>query len=464
MNEAELLRASAVDQARLIREGALRSEDLVRLYLDRIARHDAELHAFVQVIGARALFSARRKDLERRLRGGRDLPPFHGVPIGIKDLNHARGTFTRFGSRMFKYLWSPVDDASTAQIRQGGFVILGKLSASEFGALPVTEPDIHPPTRNPWDLGFTSGGSSGGSGAAVAAGLLPIAQGSDGAGSIRIPSAFCHLYGIKPSRGRVVDAYDSAELPSLAIVGPMARSVDDAAALLDVMAGVSSGRPSRAPRPERPFAELARRRPSLLRVRYTVESPLLEAHPDIAAATRDVARRLADMGHQVEEGGPPQGTVEEFLPMWQFSLARVPMAHDTLMQPVSSWLVRAGKTLRLEDVRRRHLELEERVNAWFGDVDLWVTPTVADVPARIGAWRGLDPEATFRRAARFGAFTAIFNVTGQPAASLPVGLTREGLPMGVQIAGRPLADGVVLAVSRQLEAEMRWEERRSRFT
>src|SRR5262249_26858834 len=151
--------------------------------------------AFVQVLDRAALREARERDRSRSRRG-----PFHGVPIGIKDLNLVRFAFTRMGSRAHRFLWSPIDDVTVARLRRAGFVILGKLATSEFGAMPITEPDIHPPTRNPWNLEHTPGGSSGGSGAAVAADLLPIAEGTDGAGSIRLPSAYCHLYGLKPSR------------------------------------------------------------------------------------------------------------------------------------------------------------------------------------------------------------------------------------------------------------------------
>lgn len=456
----DLLHTSALEQARLIRSRHISSEELVRLYLTRISRLNPTLNAFVQVLADRALATARKKDAETR-RSPSTLPPFHGVPIGIKDLNFARGTFTRFGSRALRFLWSPVDDKATAQIRRGGFVITGKLATSELGALPVTEPDIHPPTRNPWNLDVTAGGSSGGSGAAVAAGLLPIAQGSDGAGSIRIPSSFCHLYGIKPSRGRVVDPYGREEDLGLSTVGPMARTVEDAAALLDVMCGISVGEPYKAPPPEAPFLSLARRSPTPLRIKVTVESPLVKAHPDVAEATHRVARTLESLGHHVDEGAPPEGSLDEFLPLWQHIVAGVPVPRWSLTQPVTQWLAAAGKLLVAADVRARHLELDRRVAAWFGDVDLWITPTVAEPPVRVGAWKGLDPEQAFRRAARLGAFTALFNITGQPAATVPAGLTKEGLPIGVQIAGRALADATVLAVSRQIEEALPWAERRA---
>jgi len=467
----DVLARSALEQAALIADGSISAEQLVRAYLDRIEQLDPSVSAFTHVMRRSARADARRKDARRTRHGGgrrgsgrgRDpapLPPFYGVPIAIKDLNFARGSFTRLGSRAYRYFYSPFDDKVVAQLRRGGFVVLGKVATSELGALPVTEPDIHPPTRNPWRLDITAGGSSGGSAAAVAAGMAPIALASDGAGSIRIPSSFCHLYGIKPSRGRVPDPYGRPDQHMLSTCGPIARTVDDAAAMLDVMAGVSIGQPHWAPRPEMPFAELARRDPGRLRVRFTTASPLVAAHPDVAAAVRRVAGVLAELGHTVEEGEPPLGEVEEFLPIWQRMIAQAPVLRPGSLQPVTSWLRAAGKKLRPDEVHARQLELDRRIADWFGDVDLWVTPSVAVAPPAIGAWRGLAPDHTFAQAAELGAFTALFNVSGQPAASVPAGLSGAGWPIGVQLAGRPLADGTVLAVSRQLEEAIPWAARR----
>jgi len=457
------LLASALEQARLIRERALGAEELTHLYLARIARHNEALQAFVEIIGRRALADARRKDEAVMRKDARELPPFHGVPLGIKDLNFVRGTFTRFGSRAFKYFWSPFDDKTTAQLRRGGFLILGKLATSEIGAMPVTEPAIHPPTRNPWNLDHSAGGSSGGSGAAVAAGLLPIAQGSDGAGSIRIPSAFCHLFGLKPSRGRIADPYGRPDEHALATTGPMARSVDDAAAMLDVMSGLDTGSPHWAARPPRSFAKLARETPPRLRIKVLTRSPLVKTHPEIAEATLRVGRLLAELGHSVDEGAEPVGDLEEFLPIWQKMIASVPVPRWSLAQPITRWLAEAGKPLRAEEVEARRAELSRRILTWFGDADLWVTPTVALPPPRIGAFTSPDPAADFRKAAEIGAFTALFNITGQPAASVPVGLTSEGLPIGVQLAGKPLSEGTVLSVARQIETAMPWSERRAQI-
>ena len=194
MTRSDIIKWSALEQADAIRAGRISSTELVGLYLERIERHNHQLNAFVSVQAQRALWAAQRADKARTQKGWNGGPLFHGVPTGVKDLVPMAFTPTKLGSRAYKYFVSPFDAPVVKRMRTGGLIPLGKLATSEFGVLPVTEPDVHPPTRNPWDLSRTPGGSSGGSGAAVAAGLVPIAQGSDGGGSVRIPAAFCHLF------------------------------------------------------------------------------------------------------------------------------------------------------------------------------------------------------------------------------------------------------------------------------
>jgi amidase len=451
----------ALELARRLRTRDVSSEDLVLACLERIDAYDGRLNAFVDVLRDRALAEARAADRRLRRRGD-DTPPFLGVPLAVKDLNLARGSFTRFGSRAFERFFSPVDDAVVAQLRLGGFVILGKTATSELGTLPVTEPAIHPPTRNPWDLDVTPGGSSGGAGAAVAAGMAPIAQGSDAAGSIRIPASFCGLFGIKPSQGRVANPYGLDDHKTIWTSGPIARTVDDAAAMLDVMAGVGLGKPGWAPLPPRPFAELARERPPRLRLRVALRMAHAETDPDVAAAVESVARVLEKLGHRIESRPMelPAGAIEDFLPVWQSSAAQAPVYDWSLAQPVTRWMADKGRTLDLAAVERGIERLRGVVLQQFGDADAWITPTVAVPPPRIGAWRDLAPEQVFAEATKVGVFTAPFNVSWQPAASVPVGRSRRGHPIGVQIAGRPLADGLVLAIARAIEAEMPWADER----
>jgi amidase len=456
-----IARATALELASWVRERRVSAEDLAWHALDAIDRANPLVSAFVDVLRDTALREARAIDKKLRARTAararrEPLPPFYGVPLGVKDLNATRGSFTRFGSRAFERLFTPFDDATTARLRAAGFVLVGKTTTSELGALPVTEPDVHPPTRNPWDLGVTAGGSSGGAAAALASSMIPIAQGSDAGGSIRIPAAFCGVFGLKPSRGRVENSYGLEDGSILYTCGPLTHTVDDAAALLDVMAGLTVGKPHWAPAPPSTFLELARRGTRRLKVRYLTTHALAPVHPEIAAAVERVAALARELGHDVREGESIQGSIEDFVPVWQRLVADAPVHDWALTQPVTRWLGEAGRRVKREDVERQLAKTSREMLAWFGDADLWLTPTVAQPPPRVGAWRGLGPRETFFEAAKLGVFTAPFNVSGQPAASVPAGRTRDGHPIGVQVAGRPLGDAAVLAFCRELEGAMPW--------
>jgi len=450
--------ASALALGEHVRRFDLSPVEIARAYIDRIERYGAELGAFVHFEPELVLREARR--CERRM-GEPDAPPFLGVPIAIKDLNLAAGYFARMGSRAFERFFAVVDDLTVRRLRRAGFVVLGKTAVSELASLPHAEPAIHPPARNPWDRARSPGGSSGGAGVALAARLAPIAQGSDGGGSIRIPSAFCHVYGIKPSRGRVPNSYGTPDRTLLYTPGPMAHTVDDAAALLDVMAGVTVGRPHWAPPPETSFLELARRMPPRLRVRVATKTPLAETHPDIEAAVLRVADALAAMGHDVEATNRvvwPEARPEDFLVLWKRLVATVGVHDWTLTEPINQWLSSEGKRLTAQDEDAARASLTRAVEEACAGADLLVTPTVASIAPRIDTFRDLEARAAIDRATLIAAFTAGFNVTGQPAASVPAGLTREGLPIGVQIVGPPLADGLVLAISRALEEAIPWAD------
>lgn len=459
----DILDLTALEQARLVRTGAVSSAELVEATLDRIHRRDAALTAFVSVFD-RAVETAKAKDRLRHRLGPDRLPLFHGVPMGIKDLNVVRWTRTRFGSRAVPSLPLPLDDNTVAPLRKAGFVFVGKTTTSEFGAMPFTEPDIHPPTRNPWAPDRTAGGSSGGAGAAVAAGMLPAAQGSDGAGSIRIPAAFCHLYGLKPARGRVANQFGLPDRRLLYTSGPITRSVDDAAALLDVMAGLVDGRPHWAPPPPRPFRERPAGPPPRLRLGAFGATPVGPTDPEIAAAFAGRLRLLESLGHDVVEVSQPECTVEEFLPLWQWQVGSTPLCRWRDTQPVTRWLGEAGRRLRGADVARLFDALNARFAGMLGDADLWVTPTVAVPPPPVHATRGLEALQVLAAAAEVAAFTALVNLIGLPAASVPMGFTAAGLPMGLQLIGGHHAEADVLALSWQLEEATPWRHLRPRPT
>jgi amidase len=352
----------------------------------------------------------------------------------------------RMGSRAFSRFWMAFDDAVVARLRRSGLVIVGKTATSELGVLPVTEPDTHPPTRNPWDRRVTPGGSSGGAGAALAAGLVPLAQGSDGGGSIRIPASFCGVVGFKPSRGLVENPFGIEDPDIVWTCGPMARSVDDVIALLDAMIAPANG--------EGGFFEQSQTPPPPLSIRYATDVEIVKTSDDARAAVERAAKLLADAGHHVEPALTNAAlSVDDFLPLWQDAVVQAPVYDWTLTQPVTRWLAAEGKKLRRADVATLRASIARRVLAHFGTADVWLTPTVAAPPIPIGAWLGLEPREQFFRAAQLAAFTAPFNVSGQPAISIPARVDGNGHPVGIQIVGRRGNDRTVLALARVLEKE-----------
>lgn len=428
----EPLRLDALAQSALLRRGELSVEELTRSYLARIEALDDTVSAFVQRLPERALRRARALDGERVRDPRAPRGPLWGLPTGLKDLHLARGTFTRLGSRAFRYLWSPFDDVTAASLREAGMVLLGKLATSELAILPFVDTELHPPTRNPWDLGAYSGGSSGGSSAALAAGMMPLAPASDGAGSIRIPAAFCGLVGHKPTRGLVPNPYAPLEKLDISVIGPHARSIPDAAALLDVLRAP-------APRGHRSWLEGVRAGPTKpLRVRFTTDNPLALTEPAEAAAVHRAARALEALGHQVEERRAIEGTLEEFLPIFYYLVANMFVPRPSLTQPTTQWLRAQGQRVRFEDARAAREGFARRIEEVFRDTDLWLTPTVVRPPPRVGSYRDAGPEQRFREAAAYGAFTAVFNASGHPATSVPVWPEAgpSGPPPSVQLVAR----------------------------
>lgn len=433
-----LLDLSALEQAARIADGTLSSAELVDRYLTRIARHDPALSAFTAVLERSARREAERADLLRAQ--GRAMGTFHGVPTAIKDHHHVRFTRTRIGSRAFDWLWSPVDNGFVRSMRSAGFVIVGKTTMSELGILPIVETPIQQPTRNPWNSSRTAGGSSGGAGAAIAAGMLPIAPGSDGAGSVRIPASLNGLVGLKPSRGLVRDGSEKIDVYGLATNGPLARSVDDAAALLDAMAV-----------PGRSHLAASRATLGPLRIGVTLEAPVGEVDSRIAARVEAAAERLRDAGHQVETRPAPRASLDDFLPIYQRFISRIPMPAAGRLGAFARWFWSEGRRVpeaRAQRLLQGFVELGREV---MQGVDVMLSPTVPVLPFEVGAFAHLDPEAHFRAVAPLGAFTALANITGEPAISVPFGEV-DGLPVGVQLVGHHGDDARLLALARVLRA------------
>lgn len=438
----ELLDLSAVEQSARVRRGEISAEELTRAYLERIDAENPALSAFTFVAHRSALAAARRLDRQRDKASG---SPLFGVPIGIKDLNLVRGMPARMGSSAFRWLrWAPIDDPSARRVRASGAVILGKLSTSEIGILPIVETAIAPPTRNPWAKGRTAGGSSGGSASAVAAGMISLAQGSDAAGSIRIPASFCGLVGFKPSRGALVEPHRWVDTAGIAVEGPLARSTADAAALFDVL----------RPRPVAPAEsclERSRRPPGPLRIRLSYDPPGHRSIDAARQATERAAEALRALGHQVEEAPFVPGEVAEFLPIMQFMTKNAPVLFEGGLEPMSRWMRSEGRRHKKPAILAQCRAIQDRIDAWCAGADAWLTPTVALEPPAIGSSGGLAPAAKIAALAPLGLFTAPFNAAGMPAVSLPFGETAEGLPVGVQIAMRRGSDEALMGLARALE-------------
>jgi len=455
----------AVEQARLLRARELSPVELAETYLARIERLDAELNAYVTVTTERALADARAA--EARLAGGGDLPPFLGVPLAIKDLTSTAGVRTTFSCRAYADNVPTVDSAVSRRLRDAGFTLLGKTNTPELGTSPVTESALNGACRNPWDLGRTPGGSSGGAAAALAAGLCAVAEGSDGGGSIRIPASCCGLFGLKPSRGRVSQA-PYASVDGLGTSGPLARTVRDAAALLDVLAGYETGDPWWAPPPERPFAEEPGRAPGRLRVGWAaVPPPPAAVHFDCLAALEDAVALLEELGHDVREVRPDwhdEELMHLFTTIWQVSPGLYPLEDTTVLSPLNRALLESA--LRTPSPRYaaalfRVRTIARRVVTLWEEIDVLLTPTLALPPVPVG-WHDEpdDPWEQWRRGAEFTPFTPIANVTGQPAASLPLWWSAEGLPIGVQLVGPPAGDALLLRLCAQVEEARPWAQRR----
>jgi amidase len=472
VSDGDLMFRSAIELAAMVRSGEVSSRELVETSLGRIEELNPKLNAFVQVDAERALASADAV-------GSGDERPFAGVPIAIKNNRPVSGLRLTYGCSLMSDYVADYDHNVVRRLKDAGFVIVGTTTLPEYGILPVSEARLFGPTRNPWDLERTPGGSSGGAAAAVTSGMVPVAHGNDGGGSIRIPAACCGLVGLKPARGRISAAPELGE-SSLGIDGVLTRTVAETAAILDVLAGYEPGDATWAPPPAEAFAALAGRDPGKLRIAATTLAPVADAvvDPQCARAVSDAAELLRSLGHEVEEVDPPwqiEGVTELFGAVFSthvsLSIAysgmvagREPTADD--MEPMS-WAIYSmlqhlnavegmGATVRLQAFARQLVSFLE-------PYDVLLTPALAERPLPLGTLDPAAPEplSTFTRSGLFTPFTPVFNASGQPGISVPLYQGEDGLPLAVQLVGRPAAESTLLALSTQLESALPWTGRRA---
>jgi len=467
---SELLFKPATELATLIHTGQISSAELVGAALERIEALQPAINAFCHVDADRAMAAAEAVSAD-------DPRPFAGVPIAVKDTAPVAGMPYTMGSDIFGEFVPGHDAFLVRRLRDAGFVIVGKTSMPEFGILPVSEPRRFGPVRNPWDTDRTPGGSSGGAAAAVASGMLPLAHGSDGGGSIRIPASCCGLVGLKPSRGRISRGPEQGD-DFLVQDGVLTRTVAETAELLDVLSGYEVGDATWAPPPSEAFAAAAKRDPGKLRIGYTTTAPIeAELDPLCLQAVHDAAELLGELGHEIEEVAAPWGDddlLETFTMVFGTPIAmglffgglvtgREPSAE--LVEPLS-WTVWEG--IRARSALDYLLARTQLTGTSRGIISLWeshdvvITPALAERPVRIGEIDACsaDPWEDFRRSGRFTPYTAIFNVTGQPAISVPLFHGDDGLPTAVQLAGRPADEATLLSLAAQLETARPWAERR----
>ena len=467
----ELVFRSALELAALVRSGELGARELVEACLARIDELEPAINAFTHVADESALAAA------ETIRAG-DRRPFAGVPIAIKDNRPVSGMPITMCSDLWGNYVARHDAFLVRRLRDAGFVIVGKTALPEMGILPTTESRRSGPTHNPWSADRTPGGSSGGSAAAVAAGMLPVAHGNDGGGSIRIPAACCGLVGLKPARGRVSVGPDGGQ-SFLTVDGVLTRTVADTAAGLDVIAGYEPGDSSWAPSPPGAYAELAARDPGRMRIGLALNVPLEGAtlDPVCEAAARDAGALLESLGHEVEEVTPPWSNLDL---LSDFTRAFGPMVSLTTMiggrvarreprevdvEPLT-WALwesaRSHDTLSVLDAQARLESVARAIVAFIAPYDAVLTPALASRPVAIGEihGRGPDPWGHYRRSGYFTPYTAIVNVTGLPAIVLPLYQGPDGLPTAVQLIGPPAREEVVLSLATQIESALPWADRR----
>lgn len=462
-NPTDLAFTSALEQARLIKERQVTPLELTRLYLSRIEKYDPEVGSFYHVATDSAIADARQKS--KHLAQTIDtnyLPPFFGVPIAIKDLKSVADMPITYGIPALKDQIATYDEGVVAKIKQAGFIILGKTATSQLGSMPYTEPEGFAPTRNPWNLKYTPGGSSGGAAAAVAAGLCAIALGGDAGGSIRGPAACCGLVGIKPSRGRISLAPVGDRLSGLATHGVVTRTVADVAAFLDISTGYITGDPYWLPKPEVSFLQTTLVSPSSLTIGYVTSLlPVGEPSPECQQSVSNAIDRLAAMGHVIVPKTLDLSTlIEPFKIVWSSAVAASGIPVEAL-SPMNKWVLSQSGTAGeyLQAVTQMQL-FARQIVSMFAQIDVLIAPTYMHPAIAVGEWANYSPEDTFQKIVQWVLPCPPFNVTGQPVINVPGGFDRNGVPLGVQIVGKPNDETTIISLAARLEEALSWTQLR----
>ena len=446
----------------LVLKKELRPREVAEFFIARVEKLNPKLGAFMTVTRERALADADRieklSDTEKR----RAL--MFGVPYSIKDLNWTKDIKTSMGSKNYENFMPPADDEIVIKMRNAGGILLGKTTTPEFGGRPTTEGGLCPPARNPWNLEHTAGGSSGGAGSAVAAGLGALAQGSDGGGSIRIPSACCGLVGIKPSRGRISMSPVAGEAwAGFATFGPMARSVRDAATMLDVMHGNVVGDPYWAPEPITSFKAAVEIPPKHMRIGMITKTSLAKVDAETIGALESAAKSFEDMGHRVEPiSCDPGGRMRDIvMALICAGVGSVPVTDVKLMDPVVRELWETGQKMSAAQyigiVTQMHNMSREIVQE-LAPYDAIISPVTSRPAVRLGTLPS-HPSKYLTELPEWIPFTFPFNATGQPAFSVPNGFSKEGLPLAMQIVGRQTDEVTIIGLAAQFEKARPWKDK-----
>lgn len=466
MSNDDLVWRSALELATLIRQRQLSPVELVEAVLARLEALNPRLNAFCLVTAEVAQAAAREAEIA--VMKGEPLGVLHGVPVSIKDVLFTRGIRTTGGSRLFAEAIPEQDAIPVARLRAGGAVLLGKTNTSEFGHKAVTENPMFGVTRNPWNLVLTPGGSSGGAAAAVASGLGPLALGTDGGGSVRLPAAFCGVVGFKPSFGRVPHAGGFPGWDHVSHVGPITRTVRDAAAVLDVIAGADDRDRTSLPRAPGAYVGACDEDVKGLHVAWSPDLGYAVVDPEVRTVCENAAAELESLGCHVEVVNPGWESAERHfstLVAAQFHAAwgdRLPGAAAE-MDPTLVRFIERGATVGAREYLAAYGAIDtfwEEVRSFLERFDLLLTPAVAVAPFAAGEKPPRDVAGERVSVLGWMPFTYPFNLTGQPAASVPAGITADGRPVGLQIVGRRHADRTVLAAAAAFEAACPWADRR----